>query len=169
MARATAQPRPPVLFAPGFHTFAAAGQKLADLHVNYESAPEFKLKRQENKDAKLDYRLEAMELSKDKSSLFYNDFLTLAGIPPEVFDYRLGNRSALEWVIDQDRVTRGKDGNITSDPNRMDDEQYILRLIGQVITVSLETGKILTKLPIKSGIDFVPMKDRFECRGRALD
>ena len=130
-----------------FHAFAAAGKKLADLHVNYESAKEFKLKRTENKDVKLDWRVEAMKLSKDKSSLFYNDFLTLNGIPSEVFDYKLGNRSALEWVIDQYRVTKDDDGKITSDPNRIDDEEYIVRLIGQVITVSLETQKIIGDLP----------------------
>ncbi len=79
--------------------------------------------------------------------LAYNDFLTLSGIPPEVFDYKLGNRSALEWVIDQYRVTRDEHGNITSDPNRDDDEQYIVRLIGQVVTVSLETQKVVESLP----------------------
>jgi len=88
-----------------------------------------------------------MKLSKDKASLFYNDFLTLSGIPPEVFDYKLGNRSALEWVIDQYRVTRDEQGNIASDPNRMDDEEYIVRLIGQVITVSLETLRLVRELP----------------------
>ncbi|MGH7989981.1 MAG: type ISP restriction/modification enzyme, partial [Limisphaerales bacterium] len=117
------------------------------LHVNYESAKEFPLKRQENKDAPLDWRVEAMKLSKDKASLFYNNFLTLTGIPPEVFAYKLGNRSALEWVIDQYRVAEDDHGKIVSDPNRMDDEQYIVRLIGQVITVSLETVKIVKSLP----------------------
>jgi predicted helicase len=129
------------------HAFADAGKKLAALHVNYEQAKEYKLKHQENQGVKLDWRVEAMKLSKDKTSLFYNDFLTLSGIPPEVFDYKLGNRSALEWVIDQYRVTRDEKGNITSDPNRMDDEEYIVRLIGQVITVSLETQKIVNSLP----------------------
>jgi len=130
-----------------FHAFAAAGKKLADLHVNYEAAKELPLQRQENKEVRLDWRVEAMKLSKDKASLFYNDFLTLNGIPPETYDYRLGNRSALEWVIDQYRVTRDEKGKISSDPNRMDDEQYIVRLIGQVITVSLETLKLVRALP----------------------
>jgi predicted helicase len=130
-----------------FHRFADAGRKLADLHVNYESAKEFPLVRQENKGVKLDWRIEVMKLSKDKTSLCYNDFLTLNGIPGEVYDYRLGNRSALEWVIDQYRVTRDEKGNIASDPNRLDDEQYILRLIAQVITVSLETQKLVGTLP----------------------
>jgi len=88
-----------------------------------------------------------MKLTRDRRSIIYNDFLTLDGIPPETFDYRLGNRSALEWVIDQYRVTKDDHGLITSDPNRPDDEEYILRLIGQVITVSLETQKIIAGLP----------------------
>jgi predicted helicase len=137
----------PKASAKRFHAFADAGKKLADLHVNYESAKEFPLQRHENKEVKLDWRVEAMKLSKDKASLVYNDFLTLSGIPPEVFDYKLGNRSALEWVIDQHRVTRDEKGNIASDPNRMDDEEYIVRLIGQVITVSLETMRIVKGFP----------------------
>jgi predicted helicase len=64
-----------------------------------------------------------------------------------VFDYQLGNRSALEWVIDQYRVARDEHAEIVSDPNRLDDEQYIVRLVGQVVTVSLETGKIVAGLP----------------------
>ena len=88
-----------------------------------------------------------MKLTKDKSAIIYNEFFTFAGIPPEVFAYKLGNRSALEWVIDQYRVSKDELGNLTSDPNRMDDEEYIVRLIGQVITVSLETQKIIGNLP----------------------
>jgi predicted helicase len=130
-----------------FHDFAAAGKKLADLHVNYESAKEFKLKRVENKEVKLDWRVEAMKLTPDKSALIYNEFLTLEGIPPEAFEYRLGNRSALDWIIDQYRVGKDAEGKIISDPNRMDDEEYIVRHIGQVITVSLETLKIVKSLP----------------------
>jgi predicted helicase len=60
-------------------------------------------------------------------------------IPPEVFAYRLGNRSALDWIIDQYQVTTDKRSEITNDPNRLDDEKYIVRLIKQIITVSLET------------------------------
>src|SRR5713101_4701760 len=76
-----------------FRAFAQAGKKLADLHVNYESVREFPLVQLENKEAKLDWRVEAMKLSKDKKALFYNDFLTLSSIPSEVYDHRLGNRS----------------------------------------------------------------------------
>ncbi len=130
-----------------FEAMAAAGKKLVNSHINYEAAKEYKLKRIENKDLPLDWRVEAMKLSKDKSAIVYNDFLTLSGIPPEALDYKLGNRSAVEWVIDQYRVTRDEKGQIANDPNRPDDEQYILRLLGQVITVSLETQKIINSMP----------------------
>ncbi len=80
-----------------------------------------------------------MRLSKDRKSLKVNDSLTLAGIPPEAFEYRLGNRSALEWVIDQYQVTEDKHSGIRSDPNRPEDPEYIVRLVGQVVRVSLET------------------------------
>jgi predicted helicase len=82
-----------------FRRVADIGRQLADFHVNYESGKEYHLRRHENKSAKLDWRVETMKLSKDRTSLFYNDFLTLSEIPPEAFDYKLGNRSALEWVI----------------------------------------------------------------------
>ena len=130
-----------------FHSFATAGEKLSELHVCYEQQPEYKLKRIENKTVPLDWRVEGMKLTKDRTSVLYNDFLALSGIPQEVFDYKLGNRSALEWIIDQYRVTRDQHGEIASDPNRPDDEQYIVRLIGQVITVSLETSKLVADLP----------------------
>jgi predicted helicase len=103
--------------------------------------------RREKPGEKLNMRVEKMRLSKDKQTLVYNDFLTLTGIPKEAYDYRLGNRSALEWVIDQYQVSTDKRSGITNDPNRYDDKEYILRLIGQVITVSLETVKIVNALP----------------------
>jgi len=92
-----------------------------------------------------------MRLTKDKTAIIYNEFLTLKGVPPETYEYRLGNRSALEWVIDQYQVSTDKRSGITNNPNRPDDPGYILRLIGQVITVSLETVKIvraLAKFPL---------------------
>jgi len=96
----------------------------------------------------LSYRVEdKMRLAKNHRSLKVNDSLTLGGIPPETFEYRLGNRSALEWVIDQYQVTEDKHSGIRSDPNRPDDPEYIVRLVGQVIRVSLETVKLVKSLP----------------------
>jgi predicted helicase len=140
---------PRIPYAPDFHAFAKAGKRLAELHVDYEKQKEYPLERREKPGEKLNLRVEKMRLSKNdaKQTLIYNDFLTLTGIPKETYDYRLGNRSALEWVIDQYQVSADNRSGITNDPNREDDPEYILRLIGQVITVSLETVKIVNSLP----------------------
>ena len=63
------------------------------------------------------------------------------------YEYRLGNRSALEWVVDQYQLTTDRRSGITNDPNRPDDPQYILRLVAQVVNVSLATVEILRALP----------------------
>jgi predicted helicase len=140
---------PRIPFAPDFRSFVDIGKRLAEIHVNYEQQPEYPLERIEAPGKPLDWRVDRMKLSKDKRSLIYNDFLTLSGIPPEVFEYRLGNRSALEWIIDQYQVSTDKRSGITNDPNRADDPQYIVRLIGQVIAVSLDTTKLVQSLSDK--------------------
>ena len=134
-------------FAPDFRAFAEAGRRLAELHVSYEAQPEFPLQRVENREVPLDWRVERMRFSADKRALVYNEFLTLAGVPPEAFAYRLGNRSALEWVVDQYQVSTDARSGLVSDPNRADDEQAVVRLVGQVIRVSLETMRIVEGLP----------------------
>jgi predicted helicase len=138
---------PRIPFAPHFHEFAIAGETLAQLHLGYEQQKEYPLKRVENPDLPLDWRVERMRLSKDRASLVYNNFLTLSGIPPEAFEYRLGNRSALDWIIDQYQVSTDKRSGIVNDPNRIDDPEYIVRLIGRVVTVSLETMRVVKNLP----------------------
>jgi hypothetical protein len=80
------------------------------LHIEYEQQAEYRLERRET--GKLDWRVEKMALSKDKTQLTYNGFLTLSGIPVEAYEYRLGNRSALEWVVDQYRVSTDKRSGI---------------------------------------------------------
>ena len=78
--------------------------------------------------------LKKMKLSKDKRTVMANPSLTLAGIPAKASQYRLGNRSALEWVIDQYQVSTDKRSSTVSDPNRDGDEQYIVRLVQQAGT-----------------------------------
>ena len=140
---------PHIPFAEDFWGFATAGAQLADIHVNYESAPKDDgLKYIETPGMPIDWRVEKMKLSKDKTQLKYNDFLTLDGIPAEVYEYRLGTRSAVEWVVDQYRVKVDKRSGIVNDPNRADQPQYIVDLIGRVITVSLKTVEIVKNLPL---------------------
>ncbi len=135
-----------------FRAFVQAGARLGEIHVGYEEMPAYPLTVSENSDLPLDWRVEKMKLSRDKTQIRYNNFLTLGGIPAKAFDYRLGNRSALEWIIDQYQVKTDKRSGIVNDPNRADDPRYIVKLIGKVISVSLETVEIVGSLPAL-GID----------------
>ncbi|PKK84267.1 MAG: DNA helicase [candidate division Zixibacteria bacterium HGW-Zixibacteria-1] len=139
---------PRIPYAPDFWAFSKAGKKLAEIHLNYEKAEPYKLEFIETADIPLSYMVkDKMRLSKDKASLIINPSLTLTGIPIKAFEYRLGNRSALDWVIDQYRIKEDKRSGIISDPNNPDDPEYIVRLVSQVISVSLETVDIVNSLP----------------------
>ena len=138
---------PHIPFTEDFWGFSKAGAALADLHVNYESVPKYsELKYIETVGTPVDWRVEKMKFSKDKTQLKYNDFLTLDGIPAEVYDYRLGTRSALEWIVDQYRVRTDKRSGIVNDPNRAEEPRYIVDLIARVIAVSLKTVQIVESL-----------------------
>ena len=140
-------PRIPLLQdSAAFEMCARVGKLLMELHLDYEQAPEYPLTWLENKDVPVDWYVKKMRLTADKSALEVNEWLTLAGIPQQCFQYRLGNRSALEWVIDQYQVSTDKRSGITSDPNRLDDERYIVGLVEKVITVSVETVRLVGEL-----------------------
>ena len=151
---------PHIPFAADFRGFSAAGAALADLHVNYESAPIYdQLRQHETPGVPVDWNVEKMKFSKDKTQLIYNAFLTLDGIPAEVFAYRLGTRSALEWVVDQYRVKVDRRSGIVNDPNREAEPRYIVDLLGRVISVSLKTVEIVGNLPdFSNGNTAVPRK-----------
>ena len=137
---------PHLPYAPDFWGFTKAGQRLGEIHIDYEDAEEYPLRYIEKRNTPIDWRVEKMKLSKDRTQIVYNTTLTLDEIPPAVFGYKLGNRSALHWVIDQYRVKKDARSGIEKDPNRADDERYIVRLIGKVITVSLETVQVVERI-----------------------
>jgi predicted helicase len=132
---------PRIPFALDLGVFAAAGKELPRLHVGYESLDPWPLKEIINEDVPYSERVEKMKLSADKQSVRVNESVTLSEIPQEAFEYRLGSRSALEWVIGQYQM-KGD-----SDPNREDDAGYIIRLVKQVVRVSVETVRIVKGLP----------------------
>ena len=145
---------PRVPFAPtaaeggGFWALAEAGRALADLHVGYETAPEADLPLVHEPGTPLDYRIEKMKLDAEAGTLRLNPSLTLTGIPPQAHRYVLGNRSALEWLVDQYRVKTDKRSGIAHVPNaafaRGED---LVSLIRRVTHVSVETVGIVEALP----------------------
>ena len=143
---------PRIPFMADFAAFADAGRALAKWHLDYETVEPWPLEWIDTPGVPLSYDVDKMKLSKDKATLTVNPSLTLAGIPPEVARYRLGNRSALEWVVDQYQVSEDAHSGIRTDPNRLDDPEYIVRLVGQVVRVSVETVRIVEGLPTGLGV-----------------
>ena len=86
-----------------------------------------------------------------QSDAAINELQTLVNILPAAFAYHLGNRSALEWVYDQYEVSTDTRRGIVSDPTCVDDEEYIVHLVGRVITVSIETTRLVEALPSLDG------------------
>ncbi len=141
-------PHIPLLHRPeAFQDCVRIGKRLMELHLNYEQAKEYKLEwLDSSKDAPFSWHVEKMRLSADKGTVIVNESLKLGSVPPECFEYRLGNRSALEWVLDQYQVSKDQRSGIESDPNSQEDEEYIIRLVGRVVTVSVETVKLVHEL-----------------------
>ena len=134
-----------------FKAFSEAGRKLADLHLNYEKRP--KLEQvivERNAD---DYIVEKMKFKskQDKSVIIYNNHITIKNIPLEAYDYIVNGRSAIEWIMERYQVKIDKASEIKNDPNdwakEHNDPTYILDLLLSVITVSIETMKIVKDLP----------------------
>jgi predicted helicase len=141
---------PRIPFAPdtdAFRGFVEAGAQLAELHVGYEDADPYPLNEVEDDAANYEWRVEKMRFRQNKTAIKYNDFLTLEGIPERAHDYRLGNRSTLDWLVNQYRVRTYKRYDITHDPNDPNNKWYIVDLIKRVTTVSIKTVDIVEGLP----------------------
>lgn len=134
-----------------FRYMVEQGKQLMDTHLNYEQSAEYPLEWQWTEPRS--WHVEKMRFSQDRSSVIVNESLTLAGIPPEAHEYVLGDRSALEWVIDQYKVTTDKRSGIVSDPNKQDDPEYIARLVCKVVAVSVETVRITKELARRVNFD----------------
>ena len=87
----------------------------------------------------------------DHSTIVYNDWITLAGIPDEAHEYVVGPRSALAWLLDRYQVKTDKTSGIVNDPNdwgaEIGNPRYIIDLVKRVTTVSVETMAIVRTLP----------------------
>jgi predicted helicase len=158
-------PRIPAVKKPSdFWAFVEAGRRLGDLHCDFESAEPFPvaiaqgdLRLAHIPDPERYYRVEKMKFggkrpAQDKSTVIYNGNITLTGIPLEAYDYVINGKPALEWVMERQCVKVDKASGIVNDANRyaietVGDPAYPLKLFQRVITVSLETMKIVRGLP----------------------
>lgn len=152
-------PRLPLMEKPAdFWAFSKAGRALAELHLNYETQPP-------HPDVVVSgaeqgkFRVEKMRFpdKQDKTTIEYNPWITLSHIPQEACEYVVNGRSAVEWIMERYQIKTDKASGITNDPNDWAREQgkprYILDLLMSVITVSVETVKIVNELP---GLENIP-------------
>ena len=162
---------PLVADAADARAFADAGRRLSDLHIGYESVQPYPLDGLRptgapEGEAAYDYYAvgdKKMRFGKptlaqkaageraDRTVIRYNERITLSGIPEEAHRYQLGARSGIEWIIDRYYVRTDKVSGIVNDPNdwsrEVSDPRYILDLLARIVTVSVETVKIVDALP----------------------
>ena len=135
-----------------FWAFSKAGRALADLHLNYETQPPCPDVVVEGAESG-QFQVKKMRFPNkaDKSVIEYNPWIKLTHIPLEAYEYVVNGRSAIEWIMERYQIRTDKDSGITNDPNDWATEhgkpRYILDLLLSVITVSLETLKIIQGLP----------------------
>ncbi|MEO6500525.1 MAG: type ISP restriction/modification enzyme [Jatrophihabitantaceae bacterium] len=149
---------PRIPFVEDFRDYAEAGRKLSDVHLGYESVTPYPLDGlgaapPAGADAYDFYRVQKMRFPKkgERGSILYNDRITVSGVPDDAYRYMLGSRSAVEWIIDRYQVKTDKPSGIVNDPNdwsrEVGDPRYILDLLARIVTVSVETMKIVDALP----------------------
>jgi predicted helicase len=154
---------------PDFYAWAGLGKQLMDLHINYETAEPFPLKlietkaeiKQEKKKAvfnfeepqplltklpKLKVKLKA---DKETGMIELDEQTALIGVPKEAWEYKLGNRSALEWVLDQYKEKKPADPTIAEKFNTYrfaDYKEQVINLLKRVCTVSVETMRLIGEM-----------------------
>lgn len=143
-----------------FEAFANAGRKLSELHIGYETVEPYPLTETIHMGAPEDayerFTVQKMKYAGkagawDKTRISYNAFIDIDGIPEDAQRYRLGSRSALDWIIERYQVKTDQPSGIVNDPNAWSREheqpRYIIDLIGRITRVSLDTMKIVDGLP----------------------
>ena len=164
---------PCVKNAVDFWAFSKAGRELAELHLNYETVPMYQnvlfkgglklLNGQISGGVGEDFYVEKMKFGKkideetgkkvdDKTTVIYNSQFTLTNIPEEAYDYVVNGKPALEWVMERQSVKTDKASGIINDANdwaieTMNNPRYPMELFLRVVTVSLETMRIVRALP----------------------
>ena len=140
---------PRLPFYPDFHRWAEMGQRLLDLHIGFESAEPYPLERHDNK----------MGLTRSEPScgrtgsggtITLDERTTLSGVPDRrAWEYRLGSRSALEWVLDQYKEKKPRDPTILEKFNSYrfsDHKEKVIDLLERVCRVSVETMEIVDSM-----------------------
>ena len=134
---------------PFYHVFDVwkqMGQELLDLHINFETAEPYPLERV---DLEGDPKRAILRADKEKGTVILDDKTTLTGVPPEAWEYQLGSRSALEWVLDQYKERKPRDPTIAEKFNTYrfaDYKEQVIDLLRRVCAVSVMTVEIVDRM-----------------------
>ena len=145
---------PRIPFAPDFEAFASAGKRLAELHLGYESCPEYPLEIESSAQGSPKpehFRLVGKPMrfaDEARSVLIINEHVRLAMIPPQAHGYVVNGRTPLEWFIDRYRITKDKHSGIVNDPNAwFSDPRALITSIQRIVHLSVQTTQIVNLLP----------------------
>jgi predicted helicase len=144
---------PRVPFYPDFWKWAEWGKRLVDLHVGYETTKPWPLQRVDDPDQRSRSAgllpKPILKADKEISDIHIDSETQLHGVPKEAWTYRLGNRSALEWILDQYKEKTPRDPTIRARFNTYrfaDYKEKVIDLLSRVTSVSVETMKIVDEM-----------------------
>jgi len=162
---------PRIPFYTNFWQWAAWGKELMDLHINYETVEPYPLKlkqlsgKQPKKTKELfpqpeklidnlfvndDFVPKAkLKANKETGEIILDELTSLTGIPPTAWEYKLGIRSAMEWILDQYRESTPSDPTIREKFNTYKFADYkatVIDLLQRVCSVSVGTVEIMKEM-----------------------
>ena len=144
-----------------FHQWVEMGEKLLDLHIGFESAEPYPLERHDRKD--VDPKRAILRADKERGTITLDERTTLAGVPEKAWEYRLGNRSALEWLLDQYKGRKPRDPTIREKFNTYrfsNHKERVIDLLRRVCTVSVATMELVDGMGHWEGGDLLVYSDR---------
>ena len=144
---------PRIPFYPDFWQWAEWGQALLDLHIAFEQVPATPMKRIDVEDQKSRKAGLApkciLRADRNSGSITIDAETRLSELPEAVWDYRLGNRSAVEWILDQYSESTPRDPTVRDKFNTYrfaDYKEQVITLLGRVTTVAVETQRIVATM-----------------------
>lgn len=141
---------PHIPFYDDFSAWSNWGQILFDLHAGYESVSPYDLV--ENSISKVLNPKPKLQADKDKGLVILDENTTLSGIPSEAWDYRLGNRSGLEWILEHYKENSPKDATIAERFNNyrfLKFKGHVIDQLKRICSVSVETMKIVKEMEMQ--------------------
>ena len=146
---------PRIPFYADFRPWTAWGQALIELHTGFEGVEPWPLVRKEERSASSTSK-PRLKADKAAGMIEIDGVTRLEGVPPEAWDYRLGNRSALEWILEEYQETTLRDPTLRTQFNACcfaDHKEQVIDLLRRVTRVSVETLRIvdaMRRMPLES-------------------